>query len=87
MLEEIPCGRIIQDSTSTISMMSHEGVSERSTHIDVKFQFVMKFKSSKEAEFPHMISPEMCADIFAKDLSDDICPRHASVMQGFILDA
>ena len=88
ILEEIRCGRIFQDNnTSTISMVFHESVSERSKNIDVKFHFIMKLKSSGEAEFPHVNSPEMCADIFTMDLSDDIYPRHASVMREFILDA
>ena len=63
-------------------MASHKGVSERSKHIDVKFHFVMKLKSSEEVEFPHINSPEMCADIFIKELSDEIYPKHAAVMQG-----
>ena len=52
-------------------MASHEGVSERSKHIDVKFHFAMQLKSSGEVEFPHN-SPEMCVDIFTKELSDEI---------------
>ena len=64
--EGISCRQIFQDNTSTINMVSHEGVSERSKHIDVKYHFVMKLKSSGEVEFPHMNSPEICADIFAK---------------------
>ena len=87
ILEEIQCRKIFQDNTSTINMASHEGVSERSKHIDVKFHFVMQFKSSGEVEFPHINSPEMCADIFTKELSDETYTKHAAVMQGFDSDA
>ena len=62
ILEEILCRKIFQDNTSIINMVSHEGVSERSKHIDVKFHILMKLKSSGEAEFPHINSLEMCAD-------------------------
>ena len=62
-------------------MASHNGVSERSKHTDVKFHFVMKLKSSGEAKFPHINSPEMCAGVFTKELSDDIYPKHTQVMQ------
>lgn len=68
-------------------MVSHEGVSERSKHIDVKFHFVMKLKSSGEAEFPHINSSGMCVDVFTKELSDDIYPKHVAVIQGFVSDA
>ena len=86
-LEEIQCRKIFQDNTSTINMASHEGVSERSKHIDVKFHFVMQLKSSGEVEFPNINSPEMCADIFTKELLNEIYPKHAAVMQGFDNDA
>ena len=68
-------------------MVSHEGVSERTKHIDVKFHFVMKLKSSGEAEFPHISLSEMCADVFTKELSDDVYPKYAQVMQGLFKDA
>ena len=35
--DNVSCRKIFQDNTSTISMVSHEGVAERSKHIDVKF--------------------------------------------------
>ena len=47
-------------------MMSHKGISERSKHIDIRFHFVMKLKSSGEAEFPHINLPEMFADVFTR---------------------
>ena len=87
ILEEIPCGIFFQDNTSTINMASHKGVSERSKHINVKFHFVIRLKSFGEVEFPHIKSPEMCADILTKELSDEICSKHAAVMQGFDNDA
>ena len=68
-------------------MASHEVISERSKHIDVKFHFVMQLKSSGEVEFPHINSLEMCANIFTKELSDEIYPKHAAFMQGFDSDA
>ena len=48
ILEEMPCRKIFQDNTSTINMVPHEGVNERSTHIDVKFYFVMRLQLSGE---------------------------------------
>ena len=68
-------------------MASHEGVSERSKHIDVKFHFVMQLKSSGEVEFPHINSPEISVGIFTKELSDEICTKRAAVMEGFDSDA
>ena len=68
-------------------MASHEGVSEWSKHIDVEFHFVMQLKSSGEVEFPHINSPEMCTDIFIKEILDEIYPKHAAVTQGFDSDA
>ena len=47
----------------------------------------MQLKSSGKVEFPRINSPEMCADIFTKELSDEIYPKHAAVMQGFDSDA
>ena len=68
ILEEIPYGIFFQNDTSTINVVSNEGVNERTKHIDVKFHFVMKLKSSGEAEFPHISSTKMCADVFTKEL-------------------
>ena len=47
----------------------------------------MQLKSSDEVEFPYIKSPKMCADIFTKELSDEVYPKHAAVMQGFDSDA
>ena len=47
----------------------------------------MQLTSSSEVEFPHVNSPEMCADIFTKELLDEIYPKHAAVIQGFDSDA
>ena len=47
----------------------------------------MQLKSSGEVEFPNINSPEMCADIFTKELLNEIYPKHAAVMQGFDNDA
>ena len=47
----------------------------------------MKLKTSGEAEFPNISSPEMCADVFTKELSDDVYPKYAQVMQGLFKDA
>ena len=58
--------------------MIRKGVSERSKHIDVKFHFVMKLKSPGETEFLHANLPEMSADIFTKDLSEEIYSRHTA---------
>ena len=85
--EDILCKEIFQDNTSTINMVSHEGISERSEYIDAKFHFVMKLKAEGKAEFPHSISAQMYADTFTKDLSDDVYTRHVAVMQGFTPDA
>ena len=91
ILEEIPCGIVFQDNTSTINVVSHEDVSEWTKHIDVKFHFVIKLKSSGEAELLTYLtltltltltsSPEMCADAFITELSDDVYPKHAQIMQ------
>ena len=62
-------------------MVSHEGVSEISKQIDVNFYFVMKLKSSGIAEIPYINSPEMRADVFTKELSDDI---HADVCSALV---
>ena len=43
----------------------------------MKFHFVMELRSDDKKEFPHSTLAEMCADIFTKDLSDDIYVRHA----------
>ena len=42
ILEEIPCGRIFQDNTSTFSMVSHQDGSERSKHIGRGFIYLVK---------------------------------------------
>ena len=42
----IVCDLINQDNTSTISMIKLDGVSERSKHIDVKFNFVKRLVKS-----------------------------------------
>jgi len=85
ILDEILGGKIFQDNTSTINTVTHEGVSERSKHIEVKFHFVMQLKSTGKAEFPHIDSPEMCTDTFTKERSNEIYPKHANVIQGFNL--
>lgn len=82
--DNISCRKIFQDDMSTNSMVSHEGVTDRSKNIDVKFHFVVKLRSDVKAEFPHSILAEMCEGIFTKDLSDDFYARYAAVMQGFI---
>ena len=51
ILKDIPRRKIFQDNTPTINTVSHEGENERSKHIDVKFHFVMKLKSSGKIEF------------------------------------
>ena len=81
ILEEIPCKKlsriILQRSIWCLTRVSTDDIST----------LTLNFKSSGEADFPHINSPEMFADIFTKELSDDIYPKHATVMQGFVSDA
>ena len=45
----------------------------------------MKLKAWGKADFSH--SAKMCADIFMKDLSDEVYTQHGTVMQEFTPDA
>ena len=78
----IVCDLINQDNTSTISMIKLDGVSERSKHIDVKFNFVKRLVKNKTVVCPHVATREMVADIFTKDLPDDIFGGHSVTVLG-----
>ena len=78
----IVCDLINQDNTSTISMINLDGVSERSKHIDVKFNFVKRLVKDKTVICPHVATKEMVADIFTKDLPNDIFGGHSVTVLG-----
>ena len=78
----IVCDLINQDNTSTISMIKLDGVSERSKHIDVKFNFVKRLVKNKTVVCPHVATREMVADIFTKDLPDELFGGHSVTVLG-----
>ena len=51
-------------------MVKQDGMSERSKHIDVKFNFVKRLVKEKLVVCQHIATKEMVADIFTKDLPD-----------------
>ena len=73
----IVCELVNQDDTSTISMIQQDRMSERSKHIDVKFNFVKRLVNNKVVICPHVATKEMITDIFAKDLPDEIFGGHS----------
>ena len=80
--EEVQCKVIYQDNTSTLSMIEQDGVSGRNKHIDVKFNFVKKLQQIFRTKYVHMVSTDMVADIFTKDLPDETYKRHADSILG-----
>ena len=60
----IVCELIYQDNTTTISMIQQDGMSERSKHIDVKFNFVKRLVKNKAVVCPNAATKEMAATIF-----------------------
>ena len=78
----IVCELVNQDNTSTISMIQQDGMSERSKHIDVKFNFVKRLVKNKVVMCPHVATKEMTADIFTKDLPDEIFGGHSIKVLG-----
>jgi hypothetical protein len=78
----IACEIIYQDNTTTINMISQEGMSERSKHIDVKFNFVKRLIRDNTATCPHVATDGMIADIFTKDLPDEPYGRHSVSVLG-----
>ena len=47
---------IYQDNTTTISMIQQDGISERSKHIGVKFNFVKRLVKNKAVVYPHVVT-------------------------------
>ena len=78
----IVCELVNQDNTSTISMIQQDGMSERSKHIDVKFNFVKRLVKNKVVMCPHVATKEMITDIFTKDLPDEIFGGHSIKVLG-----
>ena len=81
---EIPivCETIYQDNTTTINMVYQDGMSERSKHIDVKFNFVKRLVRDKLVVCPHIATKMMVADIFTKDLPDEFFGGHSVTVLG-----
>ena len=81
---EIPivCETIYQDNTTTINMVKQDGMSERSKHIDVKFNFVKRLVRDKLVVCPHIATKQMVADIFTKDLPDESFGGHSVTVLG-----
>ena len=63
-------------------MIEQDGVSGRNKHIDVKFNFVKKLQQIFRTKYVHMVSTDMVADIFTKDLPDETYKRHADSILG-----
>ena len=78
----IVCETIYQDNTTTINMVKQDGMSERSKHIDVKFNFVKRLVRDKLVICPHIATKEMVADIFTKDLPDELFGGHSVTVLG-----
>ena len=62
--------------------MVQNGISERSEHIDVKFNFVKRLIKKNTAKCPHIVTAEMIADILTKDLHDQTFGRHSVSVMG-----
>ena len=73
----ITCDTIFQDNTTTINMVKQDGMSERSKHIDVKFNFVKRLVKQKLVVCQHIATKQMVADIFTKDR----LMKHSEVIQ------
>ena len=78
----IPCKTIYQDNTTTIAMATHDGVTARSKHIDLKFQFIKRLYLQNIVTFPHQNTKGMIADIFTKDLVDTDFESHVFSVLG-----
>ena len=79
---EIEVRKIYQDNTTTINMVKQDGLSERSKHIDVKFNFVKRLVRDKLVVCPHIATKQMVADIFTKDLPDEDFGGHSNTVHG-----
>ena len=78
----ITCDTIFQDNTTTFNMVKQDGMSERSKHIDVKFNFVKRLVKAKLVVCQHIATKEMVADIFTKDLPDEEFGGHSVTVLG-----
>ena len=65
-------------------MVQQEGMSERSKHIDVKFNFVKRLIASTSVACPHVATKGMIADIFTKDLPDESYGRHSVLLFAYL---
>ena len=81
----IVCDTIFQDNTTTISMLKQDGMSERSKHIDVKFNFVKRLVKQKLVVCQYIATQQMVADIFTKDLPDEEFGGHSVTVLGGLL--
>ena len=63
-------------------MVKQDGMSERSKHIDVKFNFVKRLVKEKLVVCQHIATKEMVADIFTKDLADEAFGSHSVTVLG-----
>ena len=78
----IVCETMYQDNITTINMVKQDGMSERSKHIDVKFNFVKRLVRDYLVECPHIATKYMVADIFTKDLTDELFGGHSVTVLG-----
>ena len=63
-------------------MATHDGVTARSKHIDLKFQFIKRLYLQNIVTFPHQNTKGMIADIFTKDLVDTDFESHVFSVLG-----
>ena len=78
----ITCDTTFQDNTAIINMVNQDGMSERSKHIDVKFNFVKRLVKQKLVVCQHIATKHMVADVFTKDLPDADFGGHSDTVLG-----
>ena len=65
-----------------VKILTKIGMSERSKHIDVNFNFVKLLVKDKVVVCPDIATKEMVADIFTKDLPDESFGGHSVTVLG-----
>ena len=61
-------------------MVKQDGMSERSKHIGVKFNFVKRLVRDKLVVCPHIATKQMIADIFTKDPDESFGGHSVTVL-------
>lgn len=71
---------IYEDNQSTIKLLQHNRISQRSKHIDIRYHYIRDAMQNEQLEVQYCPTETMMADILTKPLSPKIFMKHCQEM-------